>query len=174
MNRTQKEQQIAELREGLEAARAVVVTSHMGIDVNTINDLRAEFRNAGVRYHVVKNTLAKLAVEGTEYAPLADLLTGPSALAYSAEDAPAPAKIIKKFAKDNDKFEIKGGFLPGSGLLDVKGVEQLADMLSKEELQAKLLGVFLAVPTKFVGTLAAAPRKFVNVLNARKKELEAA
>ena len=74
--------------------------------------------------------------------------------------------------KENDKFVIKGGFLPGSGVLDEAGVQALADMLSKEELQAKLLGVFKAVPTKLVSTFTAAPVKFVNVLNARKQDLE--
>ena len=172
MNRTQKEQQVEELRAGLAEAKSVVVASHMGIEVNTVNELRSEFRKNGVRYHVVKNTLAKLAIAGTEMEPLGELLSGPTALAYSSEEAPAPAKVVKKFAKENDKFVVKGGFLPGSGLLDAKGVEALSEMLTKDELQAKLLGVFKAVPTKLVSTFAAAPIKFVNVLNARKQDLE--
>ncbi len=174
MNRSQKEQAIAELKSGLEAAQSVVVASHMGMDVNTVNELRAEFRKKGVRYHIVKNTLAKLAIQGTEFEDMAPLLSGPTALAYSSEEAPAPAKVIKEFAKDHDKFVVKGGFLPGSGLLDEAGVKALAEMLTQDELRAKLLGTFKAVPTKLVSTFAAAPRKFVNVLNARKADLEAA
>lgn len=172
MNRTEKEQQIEELRAGLAEAMSVVVTSHAGIDVNTVNELRGEFRKGGIHYHVVKNTLAKLAIAGTEMEALGELLKGPSALAYSSQEAPAPAKVAKAFAKGNKGFVIKGGFLPGSGMLDEAGVDALSEMLSKEELQAKLLGLFKAVPTKFVGTLAAAPKKFVNVLMARKKDLE--
>lgn len=173
MNRTQKEQVVADLRAGLEGARSVVLASHTGIEVNTVNELRAEFRKAGVHYQVVKNTLARLAIEGTEYEALAEHFRGPTAVAFSAEDAPAPAKIIKKFAKDHDEYLIKGGFLPGEGVLDAAGVDRLSEMLSKEELQAKLLAVFKAVPQTFVRTLNAAPLKFVNVLTARKDDLAA-
>jgi len=174
VNRTEKEQKVEELRAGLAEARSVVVASHMGIEVNDVNELRAEFRKRGVRYHVVKNTLAKLAIAGTELEPLGELLVGPVALAYSDTEAPSPAKIAKQFAKDHKKFEIIGGFLPGSGLLDQAGIEMLSEMLTKDELQAKLLGVFKAVPTKFVSTLTAAPTKFINVLSARKADLEEA
>jgi len=173
VNRSQKEQVVADLRAGLEGARSVVLTSHTGIEVNVVNELRAEFRKAGVHYQVVKNTLARLAVQGTEFEELADHFKGPTAVAFSQEDAPAPAKIAKKFAKDHDEYVIKGGFLPGEGMLDEAAVNQLSEMLSKDELLAKLLGVFKAGPQKFVRTLNAAPTKFVNVLSARKDDIAA-
>lgn len=173
MNRTEKEQVVADLRAGLQEARSVVLTSHMGIEVNTVNELRSEFRKAGVHYQVVKNTLARLAIAGTEFEAIDEFLKGPTALAFSMDDAPAPAKIAKKFSKDHDSFVIKGGFLPGEGLLDEDGVNRLSELLSKEELLAKLLGTFKAGPEKFVRTLSAAPQKFVRVLSARRDDLAA-
>jgi large subunit ribosomal protein L10 len=171
MNKTEKQEIVEELREGLANAKSVIVTSHMGIDVNTVNQLRAEFRKAGVNYHIIKNTLVRLAVAGTDMEGLGEHLKGPSAIAWSTEEAPAPAKVIRDFKKKNDKFVVKGGYLVGGGVLDEKGVEMLADMLSKEELQAKLLGVFKAVPEKFVRTLNAVPQKMALLLSARKEDI---
>lgn len=171
MNRTEKQEIVNEIREGLANAKSVIVTSHMGIDVNTVNQLRSDFRKAGVNYHIVKNTLVRLAVAGTELEGLGEHLTGPSAIAWSTEEAPAPAKVIREFKKKNDKFVVKGGYLSGGGIIDEKGVEMLADMLSKEELQSKLLGVFKAVPEKFVRTLNAVPTKMTLVLSARKENI---
>jgi large subunit ribosomal protein L10 len=171
MNKTEKHELVEELRAGLANAKSVVVTSHVGMDVNTVNALRAEFRKQGVSYHIVKNTLVRLAVAGTELEPLGEICKGPSALAWSTEDAPTPAKIARAFKQKNDKFVIKGGVLVGAGALDAKGVDKLADMLSKEELQAKLLGVFKAVPEKFVRTLNAVPQKAVMLLSARKDDI---
>lgn len=171
MNKTEKHELVEELRAGLATAKSVIVTSHVGIDVNTVNSLRAEFRKAGVNYHIVKNTLVRLAVEGTDMEGLGEICKGPSAIAWSSEEAPAPAKVIREFKKTNDKFQVKGGYLVGGGVIDPKGVEMLADMLSKEELQAKLLGVFQAVPAKFVRTLNAVPQKAVMLLSARKDDI---
>lgn len=169
MNRTEKEQMIEDLRSDLAQAKSIVLASHVGMDVNTVSGLRSELRAKDVRYRVVKNTLIKRAIEGTDMEVLADLFRGPIAIAYSFEDAADPARIIKKFAKGNDKYVIKGGYLDGVKL-DEAGVEQLASMLSKEELQAKLLGLFKAVPSKFVRQLNAPMQQFVMVLKA--KELE--
>lgn len=173
MNKTEKADVVQALRDSLLTASSVVAASHVGMPVNTVNALRSEFRKQGVEYMVVKNTLVRIAVEGTEFEALGPLLKGATALAFGHGDSPTPAKIVKKFAADNDKFVIKGGFLPGEGLLDEKGVLQLSEMLSKDELRSKLLGVFQAVPAKFVRTINEAPSGFVRVLAARKDSLAA-
>ncbi len=169
MNRTEKEQMIEDLRSDLAEAKSVVLASHVGMDVNTVGLLRSELRAKGVRYRVVKNTLVKRAIAGTDMEVIADLFRGPIAIAYSFEDAADPARVIKKFAKDHDKYEIKGGYLDGDKL-DVPGVEKLASMPSKEELQAQLLSLFKAVPTKFVRQLNAPMQQFVMVLKAKEQK----
>lgn len=172
MNRTQKEQVVEQLRSDLGQAKSVILTSYQGLEVNTVNELRANFRKNGVEYHVVKNTLVRLAIKDTELEVMTDQFTGPIAIAYSFEDAVSPAKVIKDFAKGKEeKFQVRGGFLEGQ-ILDVNGIQRLADMPTKEELQVKLLLLFKAVPTKFVRTLTAAPQKFLLTLQARKMQLE--
>lgn len=167
MDRAAKEELVAELKADLADAKSLIVTASQGLDANTVAELRSKFRAQNVRYRVMKNTLVKLALQGTEMEGVADLFKGPTAIAYSSEDAVAPAKVIKEFVKGNEgKFEIRGGFIDGS-ILDIDGVKKLADMPSKEELQAKLLGLFQAVPGKFLRTLNAAPQEFLMVLKAK-------
>ncbi len=173
MRRAQKEALVEKMRDEFGQAKSIIMASHVGLDVNTVNELRSEFRANGVHYHVVKNTLAKLAVAGTDLEILADSFRGPTAVAYSFEDAVAPAKVVSDFADDHDQYEVKGGFLDGS-VLDVEGVDRLAKMPTKDELRAKLLRTFIAAPTNFVRLLNAAPIKFMNVLNARKDSLDEA
>ena len=122
---------------------------------------------------VVKNTLLDRASEGTDTALMKDFLKGPNAIVLSKEDPVAPAKILVKFAKDNEKLEIKAAALSGK-LLNVDEIKQLAKMPSKEELLSKLVYTLNAVPTSFVNVLSGIPRSFVNVLNAIKDQKEAA
>jgi len=171
MNRAEKEQEVASIRSDLERAKSVILASHVGMDVNTVNELRSKFRAEGVHYRVVKNTLVKLAISGTDMEVISDLFVGPVAIAFSEEDAVSPARVIKGFAKDHDAYELRGGYLDGSAL-DVAGVKRLADMPTKDELRAKVLSLFTAVPTKFVRTLNAAPTSFLQVLTARKQDIE--
>jgi large subunit ribosomal protein L10 len=168
--RARKEELVEKMRVDFGQAKSIIMTSHVGIDVNTINELRSQFRANGVHYHVIKNTLAKLAVADTDLSILADAFTGPTAVAYSFEDAVAPAKVIRDFADDHDEFEIKGGYLDGK-LIDVSEVDRLAKMPTKDELRAKLLRTFIAAPTDFARLLNAVPQNFLNVLNARKDDM---
>lgn len=166
MNRTEKEQFVADLRAELLEAKSVILACHQGIEVNQINELRSEFRKQGVTYRVVKNTLARIAVKGTEMEDLASHFVGPTAVAYSTEDAVAPAKVMKAFAKTAEAYEMRAGYMDGT-VFDETGVKKLADMPSKEELRAKFLGLLQAVPSKFLRTLNAAPQQFLMVLKAK-------
>jgi len=113
------------------------------------------------------------ASEGTDAALLKELFKGPNAIVISKDDPVAPARILVKFAKENEKLEIKGGALSGK-LLSVEEITQLAKMPSREELLGKLVRTLNAVPTSFVTVLSGVPRSFVNVLNAIKDQKDAA
>ncbi|GAB4563325.1 MAG: 50S ribosomal protein L10 [Geothermobacteraceae bacterium] len=165
MNRTGKEQLVAELAGKLASVKAAFIADYRGLTVEQANDLRNKLREAGVEYQVVKNTLLKLAIRDTESACLEEFLQGPTAIAMAGEDPVAPAKVLSEFAKANDKFELKGGMLDGKKL-DIAGIKALSDLPSREVLLAKVLGSMNAPVSNFVGVLAAVPRSLVQVLAA--------
>ncbi|RME39324.1 MAG: 50S ribosomal protein L10 [Deltaproteobacteria bacterium] len=165
MNRTGKEQLVAELAAKLARVKAAFIADYRGLTVEQANDLRNKLREAGVEYQVVKNTLLKLAIRDTDSACLEEFLQGPTAIAMAEGDPVAPAKVLSEFAKANDKFELKGGMLDGKKL-DIAGIKALSDLPSREVLLAKMLGSMNAPVTNFVGVLAAVPRSLVQVLAA--------
>ena len=134
MDRAQKRETVAALKQTFNETSVVVVTRNLGLTVAQSTNLRNRMREAGAAYKVTKNTLALIALEGTRYAPLSDLLTGPTALATSA-DPVAAAKAAVDFAKTNDRLEIVGGAM-GDTMLDVNGVKALAELPSLDELRA--------------------------------------
>jgi len=142
----------------------VVITRNLGLTVAQSTDLRGRMRNAGASYKVAKNTLALIAVEGTTYAPISDMLTGPTGLATS-EDPVAAAKVAVDFAKTNDRFEIVGGAM-GDTLLDVNGVKALAELPSLDELRAKIIGLVQAPATKIAQLVSAPAAKLARVFGA--------
>ena len=111
---------VEEIKASLDGAKGVVLVDHRGLTVEQDTVLRKSLREAGVTYKVYKNTLVKRAIEGTEFESLKDLLEGPSAIAISKSEATTPASIICKFAKTNDKLEVKGGVVEGA-FYDAKG-----------------------------------------------------
>ena len=165
MNRTEKEQIVQELAQRLAETPAVFLADYRGINVAQATQLRRELTQAGVEYRVVKNNLLKLAAKDTGASVLADYCAGPTAIAIAGADPVAPAKILSKFAKDVEKFDLKAGAL-GNRLMSVADINALADMPSREELLAKALGSMKAPISNFVGTLAAVPRSLVQVLAA--------
>ena len=150
----QKQAVIDEIKGKLDGAASAVLIDYMGITVAQADAMRKALREAGVDYSVYKNTLMKRAVEGTEFASLADVMKGPSAIAISKTDATAPARVLNKAIKDFKKMEFKGGVVEGD-FYDKEGIEQVADIPSREELIAKFLGSIQAPVGKFVRTLAA-------------------
>ena len=154
MDRAQKAEAVAELKQTFNETAVVVITRNLGMTVAQSTDLRIRMRDAGARFKVAKNTLTLIAVEGTTYAPISEMLTGPTGLAYSNDPVTA-AKIAVDFAKTNDKFEIVGGAL-GDTVLDVAGVTALASLPSLDELRAKIVGLIQAPATK-LATIAQAP-----------------
>ncbi len=151
MDRAQKKEAVAELKQTFNETSVVVVTRNLGLTVAQSTALRNRMRDAGARYKVAKNRLALIALEGTRYQPLSDLLTGPTALATS-EDPVAAAKAVVEFAKTNDRLEIVGGAM-GDTILDVNGVKALAELPSLDELRAKLVGLIQAPASKIARTI---------------------
>jgi large subunit ribosomal protein L10 len=164
MNRSEKTESVAALNATFNEAAVVVVTRNLGLTVAQSTELRNRMREAGASYKVAKNRLAKIALNDTQYRPLGDLLTGPTALATSG-DPVAAAKVAVEFAKTNDKLEIVGGAM-GSTVLDVNGVKALASMPSLDELRAKLIGLVQAPATKVVQIVTAPAGQLARVFGA--------
>lgn len=170
-----KKQFVKQLNERLAKSQVVILTDYKGLDVASVTVLREKLREAQVEYEVVKNTMLRLASEGTDVEAIKDNFKGPSAIALSYDDPVAPAKVLTEFAKDNDKLEIKAGVM-GDKVLDLAAIKALSDLPSREELLATVLSAMNAVPTSLVTALSDVPRRMVNVLQAIKdqKEQEAA
>ena len=143
---------VAEVQEAAQSALSAVVADSRGVTVGAMTALRKEARAAGVWMKVVRNTLAKRAVEGSSFECLTDTMVGPTLIAFSNEHPGAAARIFKDFAKKNDKFEIKGGAFEGN----VVSVEMLATLPTYDEAIAKLMSVMKeAAAGKLVRTIAA-------------------
>ncbi|MEO8724342.1 MAG: 50S ribosomal protein L10 [Sphingobium sp.] len=164
MDRTQKSEVVTTLNATFADIGVVVVTRNLGLTVAQSTDLRTKMRDAGAQFKVTKNRLAKIALKDTQYDQLGTLLTGPIALATSA-DPVAAAKIVVEFAKTNDKLEIVGGAM-GATLLDVNGVKALASMPSLDELRGKIVGLLQAPATKVATVLQAPAAQLARVFNA--------
>ena len=150
----EKELVVNEIKEKLDKASSAVVVDYRGITVAEADALRKRMREANVDYKIYKNTMMRRAVEGTEFAALAEVLKGPSGIAFGFEDATAPAKILDKFVKEFKKMELKGGVIDGE-YYDAAGVSQIAQIPSRDELIAKLLGSFQAPIGSFARVIQA-------------------
>lgn len=148
----------------LSDAQAAILAEYRGLTVADMTRLRAEAREAGVFFKVVKNTLARRAVQGSEFACLDEHLEGPLALAAS-QDPVAVAKVLDTFAKDHEALTIKAGAMSGN-LLTREQIQALAQLPGREELLAKLVGTLQAPLQKLVQTLNAVPATFVRTLAA--------
>ena len=151
MDRSQKADLVAELKHVFTDTSVVVVARNHGLSVAQSTDLRLKMRDAGAQYKVAKNRLALIALDGTRYSPIGDLLKGPTALATST-DPVAAAKVAVEFAKSNDKFEIVGGAM-GDTVLDVNGIKALAALPSLDELRATIVGLIQAPASKIARTV---------------------
>jgi large subunit ribosomal protein L10 len=170
LNLEEKKAVVAELSEKIAQAQAVVLAEYRGLTVEDMTQLRVNARNGGVYLRVLKNTLARRAVNGTPFEKLAEQMVGPLAYGIS-EDPVAAAKVLSEFAKSNDKFIVKVGAMPNK-VMSSADVAQLATMPSREELLAKLLGTMQAPIAKFAQTLNEVPSKFVRTLAAVRDEKE--
>jgi large subunit ribosomal protein L10 len=166
----QKQAMVSEVSAKLVGAQALIVAEYRGLDVEHVTQLRAKARKSGLYLRVLKNTLARRAVQGTPFEKLADQLVGP--LMYGiAADPVAGAKVMSEFAKDNEQFVIRAGAMPNS-LMSAKDIKALALLPSRNELLAKLMGTMQAPVAKLVRTMNEVPGKFVRTLAALRDQRE--
>src|SRR3954452_8226507 len=168
----QKQAVVAEVAAELAKAQAVIVAEYRGLDVARVTQLRAKARKSGLYLRVLKNTLARRAVKGTPFEQLSDQMIGP--LMYGiANDPVAGAKVLADFAKENELFVIRGGALPGGRRSD-RDVKARAQLPSREDPLARLLGTMQAPVARLVRTMNEVPGKFVRTLAAYRDSKEKA
>lgn len=174
LNLDQKKEVVAEINSVATNALSVVAADYRGLTSSEMTELRKKARDLGVIVKVIRNTLAKKALSGTSYECFNEVLTGPMLLAFSSEEPSATARLLRDFAKDHKKLEIKALSL-GDTLLDSSQVDVLANLPTYEEALAKLLSVLQAPISKLVRTIAEPHTKLVRILAAirDKKQAEA-
>ena len=169
----EKQAIVAEVASTAENAHSAVAAEYRGITVDDMTALRVKARECGVSLRVVKNTLAKRAVENTEFECIKDSLTGPLVLAFSNEEPSAAARVISDFSKENDKLVVKIVALRGK-LLDPSDLKKLATMPTRDEAIAQLMSVMKAPIEKLARTLAEPNNKLARVIAAVRDQKDAA
>ena len=155
LNLQDKQAIVAQVNEAAKVALSAVVADSRGVTVGQMTELRKQARAAGVEIRIVRNTLLRRALEGTDYACMNDVFVGPTLIAFSNEHAGAAARLFKEFAKGNDKFEIKGAAFEGE-FIDAKSIDKLATLPTYDEAIARLMGTRKeAAAGKLARTLAA-------------------
>ena len=171
LTRAEKQEQIETLTSLLAPAHGLFVMDFTGLTVGEVTELRRKVKEANGNYRVVRNTLAKLALAATNHKALEPLLTGPAAVAYTAQDAVLLAKALADFSKSHDKLKFRGGLVEGQ-LLDALQAKQVASLPSKQELVARLLYLLQSPMRRLVTVLSAPVRGLAVSLHqiAEKKE----
>jgi large subunit ribosomal protein L10 len=170
VKRSEKKEFVQKLKEEIDTSSSVIVTHYSGLTVNESEQLRSEMRNNGAKFKVTKNRLTKLALEQTQFKDLADLFTGPTAIAYS-EDPVAPAKVAVSFEKKLEKFKIIGGGYDGEKI-DLEKINFLATLPSIDELRSKIVGL-ISSPAQKIASLVKEPAgQIARLVSAQSKSLE--
>ena len=172
LNFEQKQAIVAEVAEVANGAFSAVAAEYRGLTAGELTELRVNARNQGVYLRVVKNTLAKRAIEGTEFECIADGLTGPLILAFSQEDPGAAGRVIKDFAKGHDKLKVTMLAIGGKKL-DASQLDVLAKMPTYDQAVSMLMSVMQAPITKLAQTLNEVPGKLVRTVAAIRDAKEA-
>ncbi len=164
-----KEDKVKTINEVVSKAKVAIVSDYKGLTVAEITDLRRRLQEEKGDFAVIKNTLAKIAIKGTEYEGLKEFLTGPSAIAIGFEDQVSPAKVLAKFIKEKKKTEIKGGILDGK-ILTADEVKELSNLPGREELYAQMLGSINSPAQGIVNTVNGVARALVTAIDAVRKQ----
>lgn len=168
-----KKQIVSEVNEAANSAMSAVLADYRGVTVSDLARLRKTAREENVYLRVVRNTLLKRAVEGTQFECIQDALTGPTILAFSMEDPGAAARVLKDFAKGNDKFEVKA-LSVGGKLLSADQIDVLATLPTYDQAVSMLMSVMLAPVTKLVRTFNEVPTKVTRAVAAVRDQKQAA
>jgi len=165
----EKIEAVEDLKARLDGAKTVLLTEYRGLTVQQIGELRKQLRAVSAEYKVVKNRLAKIAISASELEVLTPQLTGPVALVVSKDDPVAVAKAVSTFARTNQAFTIKGGYVDGQ-FMQPDALKALSELPSKEALRAQLVGAINGPLTQFVSLLQAPPRELAYILAERSKD----
>lgn len=168
-----KSETVAEIKDRLSSAGAVIMTDYRGLSVKEMQALRVKLREAGSDIKVYKNTLTEIAVRELALPSMDELLSGPTAFVFTTDDPVAPAKAIMDFAKEHKALEVKGGFIDNQ-VLGAEGVKAVASLPSREELIAKLLGSMQSPIASFARVLNGPTSAFARALNAVAQQKAAA
>ena len=168
----EKKAVVSEVSEVAAKAHSAIAAEYIGIDVESMTQLRAKARESAVYLRVVKNTLARRALADTDFACMSDSLTGPLLLAFSQEDPGAAARVISDFAKGNDKLVVKLVSIGGK-LLEAGEIKRLANMPTKEQAISMLMSVMNAPVTKLARTMKEVPAKLVRTVAAIRDQKQA-
>lgn len=144
----EKQQTVSEVVEKLKGSACTVLADYRGLSVSQVTELRKQLRDAGIEFHVIKNTLTRLATAEAELTELDEHLKGPTAIAFSTGDVVAPAKILSQFAKKNEHLKVKAGVVEGK-VVGIEDIKALADLPSREGLLSMLLSVLQAPVRNF-------------------------
>jgi large subunit ribosomal protein L10 len=167
MNKEQKKNYITEMTANFENSEAVLVTHYQGLNVKQLDELRKQMRQQGIQFKITKNKITKLALEKTKCKDLANLFTGPTAVALS-KDAISTAKILTKFSKENNNLKILGGIM-GKEILDVVAVANVATLPTLDEARAKIIGI-LSAPAQKIVSILLAPASKIAILALKKSK----
>ena len=166
-----KRQLVEEIKNKFQEAQSAVLVDYRGLNVEEVTELRSKFRTEGVDYKVYKNTMMRFAVREAGLEGLSEHLVGPTAVAFGLEEPVGAAKIINEFSKKHKNLEIKAGMVDGK-VINIEEVRDLANLPSREELIAKVLGGFNSPITGFVNVLQGNIRGLALALNAIKEQKE--
>jgi len=167
MNKEQKKNYITEMTANFENSEAVLVTHYQGLTVKQLDELRKQMREQGIQFKITKNRITKLALEKTKCKDLANLFTGPTAVALS-KDAISTAKILTKFSKENNNLKILGGIM-GKEILDVAAVANVATLPTLDEARSKI-AVILRLPAQKIASILLAPASKIAILALEKSK----
>ena len=167
MNKEQKKNYITEMTANFENSEAVLVTHYQGLTVKQLDELRKQMREQGIQFKITKNRITKLALEKTKCKDLANLFTGPTAVALS-KDAIFAAKILTKFSKENNNLKILGGIM-GKEILDVEAVANVATLPTLDEARAKIVGILRSSAQK-IASILLAPASKIAILALEKSK----
>ena len=168
MNKEQKKNYINKMKESFDTNNSILVTHYQGLNVNQLNELRAEMRKHGIMFKITKNRITKLALKDTKCKNIADLFSGPTAVALS-KDAISSAKILTKFSKDNQKLKILGGLM-GDEILKLEDVLKIATLPTLNEARAKIASILQSPAQKLVSILLAPGSKIAILALEKSKQ----
>ena len=169
LTKEQKKNYISEITTQFENSKAVMVTHYQGLTMTQLDELRAQMREHGIIFKITKNRITKLALENTKCKDLSDLFTGPTAVAFG-EDAIMSARILSKFAKDNENLKLIGGIMDNE-VLDQAGVQNVASLPTLDEARANIVGILNAPASKLISILLAHSEK-MSSLTAENSETQ--